>query len=157
MQGIERFVHRCTHEQRAPCHRAHGAPDSAVRFIFNGVQLLESNTFESYGIKDGDSIIALPADQTDSIITTHQWLNLTRDSDTFNDCMRWMLDPRTSGEASRLRDLHLMKMERRPKVFMRMCAPFVSQEAKSTVPAATTSCANTTSEHKGHPRFIARK
>ena len=115
------------------------------RFIFNGVELLESNTFESYGIKDGDSIIALPADQTDSIITTHQWLNLTRDSDTFNDCMRWMLDPRTSGEAARLRDLHRMKMARRPKLFMRMCAPFVGEETRSnSLPAANTSYANAT-------------
>ena len=49
MQAIERFVHRCTHEQRAPCHRAHGAPDSAVRFTFNGVELRQS-----YGVNDGD-------------------------------------------------------------------------------------------------------
>ena len=56
---------------------ANGAPDSEVRFAFNGVELRQS-----YGVNDGDSIIGIPADQTDSIITTHQGLSLTRDSDT---------------------------------------------------------------------------
>ena len=115
-------------------------PSSPKRFIFNGAELIDSKTFGFYGIKDGDSIIALPADQTESVFSTQQWLSLTRDSDNFNDCMRWMLDPRTSGEASRLRDLHLMKMERRPKVFMRMCAPFVNEETAG----GSITCTNTT-------------
>ena len=97
----------------------------------------QTKTFGFYGIKDGDSIIA--ADQTESVFSTQQWLSLTLDSDKFNDCMRWMLDPRTSGEVSRLRDLHLMKMERRPKVFMRICAPFVNEETAG----GSITCTNT--------------
>lgn len=105
--------------------------DSPKKFIFNGSELLENQTFESYGISDGDSIIAVPADQKDTLFSTSQWLNLTRDNESFNDCMRWMLDPATSGEAARLRDLHLMKMERRPRVFMRMCASYMQEEEEN--------------------------
>ena len=120
-----------------------GLWEDRKRFIFNGVELIESMTFDFYGIKDGDSIIALPADQ--AVFSTHQWLNLTRDSDTFNDCMRWMLDPRTNGEASRLRDLHMLKMERRSKLFMRMCAPFACEDTRaSAIPAANTTYSSAT-------------
>lgn len=115
-------------------------PESPKRFIFNGVELVENMTFQFYEIGDGDSIIALPAEQGDSVFSTQQWLSLTRDSDNFNNSMRWMLDPRTSNEASRLRDLHLMKMERKRKVFMRMCAPFVNEgTAASSVGSTNTS------------------
>ena len=86
-------------------------PNSRKRFIYNGQELIESMTFNFYRIKEGDSIIALPADEAESVYSTNQWLNLTRDSENFNDCMRWMLDQRTAGEAARLRDLHIMKME----------------------------------------------
>jgi hypothetical protein len=103
---------------------------SPKRFIFNGVELLEENTFEFYGIRDGDSIVALPIDDRDPINGTSQWLSLTRDSESFNESLRWMLDPATSGEAARLRDLQLMRLEGRPRAIMKMCAPAGSEEGR---------------------------
>ena len=54
-------------------------PAARKRFIFNGAELINSKTFGFCGIKDGDSIIALPTDQTESVFSTQQWLSLTRD------------------------------------------------------------------------------
>jgi hypothetical protein len=92
-------------------------------FIFNGIELREELTFESYGIRDGDSIVALPLEHRDSVYTASQWLNFTRDAETFNESLQWMLDPATSAEAGRLRDLQLMRLERSPAAFMRFYAP----------------------------------
>jgi hypothetical protein len=98
-------------------------PGAPKRFIFNGSELSEAMTFEFYGIHDGDSIIALPIDGGDSVYATTHWLNLTRDSENFNEALRYMLDPATAGEAARLRDLHLMRLERRPRSFVRFFSP----------------------------------
>jgi hypothetical protein len=96
---------------------------SPKRFIFNGIELQEDMTFESYGIRDGDSIVALPMDGPDALYTAAQWLNLTRDADSFNESLQWFLNPTTSAEGARLRDLQLMRLEMRPTSFIRLCAP----------------------------------
>lgn len=105
-------------------------PESPKRFIFNGAELIEAMTFDFYGIKDGDSIIALPQEKKESVFVTNQWINLTKDNDNFSDSMRWMLDPQTALEAARLRDLHMTKLEKRAKVFMKISAPFLNDEGK---------------------------
>jgi hypothetical protein len=81
-------------------------------------------TFDYYGIREGDSIIALPERDAGRPSDTNLWMSLTRDHENLNECMRWMLDPSTSGEAARLRDLHMIKMEHRPRAFARMCSAF---------------------------------
>jgi hypothetical protein len=77
-------------------------------------------TFEFYGVRDGDSIVALPIENEDSVYGTNHWLTLTRDSESFNEALRWMLEPATAGEAARLRDLQLMRLERKPRSFMKI-------------------------------------
>lgn len=99
-------------------------PENPKKFIYNGMQLLESKTFSYYGISDGDSIIALPKEDFDNEFKATQWLNLTRDNESFNESMKWMLHPHTANEAARLRDIHLIKMEDKPKVYMKMKMPF---------------------------------
>jgi hypothetical protein len=96
-------------------------PLAPKRFIFNGLELLEDQTLGFYGIRNGDSIIALPRAER-SVYRTTQWLALTRDTESFNESLKWMLDPRTSSEAARLRDLRLVKVEHRPKLFLKMCS-----------------------------------
>jgi hypothetical protein len=108
-----------------------------MRFIFNGFELLEGMTFEFYGIRDGDAIIALPVGERDSICCTSQWLSLTRDNESFNESMRWMLDSRTSGEAARLRDVHTMRVEGKARSFMKMCSPYLSQLHTPAIAHAT--------------------
>jgi hypothetical protein len=104
-------------------------PSAPKRFIFNGLELLEAMTFDFYGIRNGDSIIALPLDQH-SVYRTTQWLAMSRDTESFNESLKWMLDPRTSAEAARLRDLHLVKVEHRPKMFLKMCATFEADDGE---------------------------
>jgi hypothetical protein len=101
-------------------------PAAPKKFIFNGLELLEGMTFDFYGIRDGDSIVALPIEQSDAV---NQWIILTRDHEGFNESLRWMLDPATAGEAARLRDLHLMRLDRRPRVLMKMYSPLMDDES----------------------------
>jgi hypothetical protein len=108
-------------------------PAAPMRFIFNGAELLEGMTFEFYGIRDGDAIIALPVGERDSVCATNQWLSLTRDNEGFNDSMRWMLDSRTSGEAARLRDIHIMRFEGKSRSFMKLCSPYLTELRTSPV------------------------
>jgi hypothetical protein len=86
-----------------------------MRFLFKGAELMEAHTFEFYGLRDGDAIIALPADGQDSICVTSQWLSLTRDTEAFNESLKWMFDTRTYREAARLRDQHLLRVEARSR------------------------------------------
>ena len=102
-------------------------------FIFNGFELLEEKTFEFYGIRTGDSIIALPINLHGLDYCASQWMKLTSDSESFNDHMTWMLDPNTSGEAARLRDLHVMRIERILRGFSKLGkAQFLECETLST-------------------------
>jgi hypothetical protein len=87
-------------------------------------------TFDYYGIREGDSIIALPERDAARPSEANLWVNLTRDRENLNECMRWMLDPSTSGEAARLRDLHMMKMEHRPRAFSKMCGAFLQSKGQ---------------------------
>jgi hypothetical protein len=86
-------------------------PLADLRFIYNGSELSDRMTFESYGIRDGDTIVALPTNN--SVCATSQWLSATRDYESFNESVQWMLDPKTSAEAARIRDLHFAHCEGR--------------------------------------------
>jgi hypothetical protein len=103
-------------------------PKAPMRFIYNGVELIEAMTFHFYGIRDGDSILALPADGREAFEGTQYWLSLTRDADGFNDTLRWMLNPKTTGELARLRDLQLAKAERRFRSFAKVYSTVLMEE-----------------------------
>jgi hypothetical protein len=94
-------------------------------------------TFEHYGIHDGDSIIVLPREVSSSISRVNLWLSLTRGDSIFNDCVRSIVDPATSGEAARLRDLHMTRIERRPRAFMKICTQCLQGEADGRSRLAT--------------------
>jgi hypothetical protein len=109
-------------------------PEAPKRFIFNGLELLHGMTFDFYGIRDGDSIVALPLGHGESIYGTSSWLNATRDIEAFNEALKWMFDPATSDEAARLRDLHLMRLERRPKGLVKMYSSLLAREESNRSP-----------------------
>jgi hypothetical protein len=103
-------------------------PDSPKRFICSGSELFPQMTFEHYGIHDGDSIIALPRDDPPSRSNAVLWLAITRDESGFDECVRSIVDPATSREAGRLRDLHSTKIEERSRLFIKMCSQYVQRE-----------------------------
>jgi hypothetical protein len=106
-------------------------PSNPRKLIFNGHELLDAMTFESYGIRDGDSIVALPVDPNESVYRTNHWLSLTRDCESFNEALEWMLNPRTSLEAARLRDVHHLRAENMPRTFARWVAPLAGRGERS--------------------------
>jgi hypothetical protein len=63
------------------------------------------------------------------------WISVTRDSDSFNDSLQWMLNPNTTGESARLRDLHFLNIERRPRVLLKMSATFAKEQSAAQSPA----------------------
>jgi hypothetical protein len=96
--------------------------------VFKGLELVETNTFDDYGVREGDSIIALSQEESSSFDSVNLWLSLTRDDEAFNECMKWMLNQDTAEEASRLRDVHMMRMEGMPRVFNKLCTRFLDPE-----------------------------
>lgn len=112
-------------------------PSSPKKFVFNGSILNSDMTFDFYGIKNGDTIIALSNDLQENYAMTSRWITLTRDSENLSDSIKSMIHPRTAREASRLKDLHLMKIERKPKLFIKLCAPFLEEETESKVDQST--------------------
>jgi hypothetical protein len=100
-------------------------------FIFQGRTLLESMTFEFYGVCDGDSIIALPNDSDrGNLAVLQEWLSVTRDMDALNETIRSILNPATTRQVARLRDLHWMALERRPRQYQRMITALMDTEQR---------------------------
>lgn len=112
-------------------------PNSPKKFIFNGSILAPEMTFDFYGIRNGDTIIALSKESHENYTTTGRWITLTRDNENFSESIKSMIHPRTAREASRLKDLHLMKLERKPKLFMKLCEPFIEKDTESKVEQST--------------------
>jgi hypothetical protein len=62
---------------------------------------------------------------------------ITRDHENFNESMKWLLDPKTSGEAARLRNLQLWKIEQRP-MLMKLCTQLDGNRGDAGRPFAGT-------------------
>jgi hypothetical protein len=95
-------------------------------------------TFDYYGIREGDVIVALPEGETRRPSVMNLWINMTRDQENVRELIRWMLDPTTSGEAARLRDLHMIKAEQRPRSFAKVCSTFQQANRQGSTIGQTT-------------------
>jgi hypothetical protein len=106
-------------------------PACPKRFIFKGSTLLESMTFEFYGVCDGDSIIALPNDSDGSnLAAIQEWMSVTRDVDALNETTKSILNPVTTRQVAHLRDLSWIALERRPKQYRKMIAALTETEQR---------------------------
>ncbi|OHT08192.1 hypothetical protein TRFO_23331 [Tritrichomonas foetus] len=101
-------------------------PDSPKKFIYNGIELSESLTFDFYGIKSGESIIALPCNSTTD--ADDEWKRVTSEKSEFNELVQAMTNPKTVSEASRLRDLRLNAIEKKSRVFNKIKRAYVDVE-----------------------------
>jgi hypothetical protein len=88
-------------------------PNAPKMFIFSGLELAQEMTFDDYGMRDGDALVALPIGDKEKTSRSSMWMALTREYENFNECVRWILSPTTSAESARLRDLHRMTVEDR--------------------------------------------
>lgn len=90
-------------------------PDSPKIFLCYGEFLMPQLSFQSYGIKDGYSIVVMPKDYDETEIAT--WASITRDRDSFEDKIRFAVNDATKSEVARLRDLHFDRIEMRSRKF----------------------------------------
>ena len=115
-------------------------------FIFNGTQLDPESTFHEVDVHNGDTILALPLSLQTNQMLKEQWISLTKDSDEFSEKMRWIVNPKTAPEASRLKDIHMDRIERRPRVFRKLCQLYLSQDTgPSELPKLQEECSESPS------------
>jgi hypothetical protein len=99
-------------------------PSSPKRFICRGVELMATMTFQACGIRSGDAIVVLPRGEDESASGIEDWLIITRDTESFNETVTSLLNPATTREAARLRDLHWTSLNCRPRLLRKLCAEF---------------------------------
>ena len=95
-------------------------PNDPKKFIFNGQYLGEEFTFNFYGINNHDIIVAVP-DNCGFDLSNSNWIHASRDSDDIADRISFSMNSKTRPEASRLRDLKFMSIERKPRIYRKMC------------------------------------
>jgi hypothetical protein len=105
-------------------------PSCPKRFICCGSELLENMTFHASGIQAGDIVVVLPRGEDESGSRIHDWLKITRDTDSFNETITAVLTFTTAREAARLRDLHWTSLNRRPRLFRKLCAEFTDRHER---------------------------
>lgn len=96
--------------------------NSPKKFIYNGQELLETMTFSFYGIKDGESIIALPKIEFNDDLEC--WKKVSMNRLEFNELVRSMTNPKTSREMARLRDLRFIGIEKKLHVYHKLKKAF---------------------------------
>ncbi|OHT00732.1 hypothetical protein TRFO_32455 [Tritrichomonas foetus] len=94
-----------------------------IDFVFNGTILSGNQTFRSAGLKSGDSIVVIfhKSNSDKTYEELQKWLQITQDSESFNEKMQLILNEDNAREAARLRDVFLSKIERKPRSFRRLC------------------------------------
>lgn len=96
--------------------------NSPKKFIYNGQELSETMTFSFYGIKDGESIIALPKIELNDSLEC--WKKVSMNRLEFNDLVKSMTNPKTSREVARLRDLRFIGIEKKLHVYHKLKKAF---------------------------------
>lgn len=99
-------------------------PESNVSFIHNGRCLLNSIPFSMYNIKERDIIIVCKNERQ---IVKEKWYSITKDNETFKNRVGSVIDPKTAREAARLKDFQMLRLEKRTKVFMKLCAQYTNK------------------------------
>jgi hypothetical protein len=99
-------------------------PGKCPTFIHRGQILCGSMSFEFYGIKDGEAIIAMLG--TETTFDLPRWSSITQDA-AFNDKVALLLDSGMKRSTARLRDVAFLKFQNRPRQFRRWCFNALSQ------------------------------
>jgi hypothetical protein len=81
-------------------------------------------SFAFYGIKDSESIIAIPGAEATPDLP--HWSSMTQDT-AFNAKVSLLLDSGIQRSTARLRDLAMIKFEKRPRQFRRWCSTALNQ------------------------------
>jgi len=95
-------------------------PFKGATLIHNGIVLTDSISFKYYGIKEKDVIVVVNSNKDSNSI--NKWKSITSDKEVFNEKIAGIIDPQTARETARIRDFQLMRMERKPRIFRKLCA-----------------------------------
>jgi hypothetical protein len=91
-------------------------------FLYNGELLQHHRTFASYGIHSSDSIVAVASDGTKAVYD--RWVMITRESDTFDEMVRAVVNQESRNENLRLHDIRALRLESRPRTYARFLKTF---------------------------------
>ena len=94
-------------------------PLEHCQFVFEGQLLVDTKTFQFYGIKTGDTLVVVQAAEMG--LEVDKWLSITDDVDGFRDKMKSVLNEGAGRETARIRDMLMTKLERKPRTFRKLC------------------------------------
>lgn len=104
-------------------------PEKNVSFILKGRVLSDSCTFKAYGIHNNDVLIVSYPNQAH--IASMKYSSPLHESDSISERINNIVNPHTTTEVVRLRDLQMARLERRPKTFRKMCFTIQNSESKT--------------------------
>ena len=99
-----------------------------IAFIHNGIILNRNLPFCFYDIKPNDVIICVRKKDISS-----QWLSLTN-RELVHERVSEVIDPQVSHEIAKLRDFQMLRIDRKPKLFRKMCNQ-LNDDIESTAPS----------------------
>lgn len=103
-------------------------PLARQRFVFNGIELTQQKTFDFYGFKNGDAIIAVPEREYETDMALSPFISLSREMSLVVPAI---LSGETIREIARLRDMRLCRLE--SQVMRMMVGTASGDERKLTV------------------------
>jgi hypothetical protein len=115
-----------------------------VSLVWNGEILNPTASIESYQIPSRACLAAIPK-HGDSVARC-QWLSLTRDSESFSDSVRCIVNPDVTPEYHRLRDLWNRRLDLQPRRFARLCRQFGQGREPDRIPGPATIIGDSTPE-----------
>lgn len=92
--------------------------ENDVLFIHDGEYLIESFPASFYNIKDGETLVIVSSKEYDP--SQNKWHQITRDKESFNEKINSVLNPVTSDQAARIRDLQMLRIEKKSKMFYKL-------------------------------------
>jgi hypothetical protein len=112
-------------------------PDPGYIFMADGIVMVEGVPLKSYSLKDGSYIVAIMQQATN---VQEQWSQLMRDRDAFENRMASIANPQLTRDIGRLRDLRLMRLERRPDFLPRLSSYFAEMSERTPRKFETVVC-----------------
>ena len=98
------------------------------QLVFSGQILPDIGTLSGYGVKEGDTLVVVSNVPHDREM--ERWLVITNDADAFHDRMQFIVNEQTAQEAARIHDVLMAKIERKPKMFRRICSQLDTRRPK---------------------------
>lgn len=118
-----------------PCGKLQTYFQQQMDLVYNGQLLDNQSTFASYNINLWDPIIAVTKGQSNE--ERQNWLNVTTDSEYFNQSIQNVMNTRHRCNVLRRIDISSSRLEMHPKLYRRMVAQYQEANNKEVDRAVT--------------------